>query len=201
MSLPPDPKLFAYVDQYKARKSFALPIPSSCSECSMEFPSKTTLAQHDREIHPKEPPFDDGMRERFLAIVREDPFPIKAARKIGISPHTLKRAMKVDPSFAEAVTLAEEEASEVAEQVLWNRMKAEDPWAVNKWLTKRSKERWSDDKNININVSGVIEHREGLLPHEQDILALRDTIRERARLNGTPLALENTEIIDAEIID
>lgn len=201
MSLPPDQALQAHVAEHRVKKSFFQPIPSTCTICNEDLASKTALAKHEREAHPKEPPFTDELRETYLELVRAGARPYKAARTVGVSPYTIKRAKTLDPSFAEAFELAEEEYAEVIEERLVARALADDNWAIKEFLSKRSKSRWNDDKNLNIIVSGTIEHRANLLPHEQDIMALRDTIRERARLNGTQLALENPNIIDAKIVE
>jgi hypothetical protein len=200
VSLEPDPILMAHVADHKAKPYFQA-IPSQCVDCGQEFRSKTALDKHTREVHPKEPPFNDELREDYLKLVKNGIRPLKAARRVGVSPHTVKRAMKIDPSFDEAVRLAEEEYAEEVEEVLVDRALAGDPWAVKEFLTKRSKSRWSDDKTIFVHVQGEINHRTDLLPHEKDIMQLRQTIRERAALNGTPIALDNPEIIDVEIID
>jgi len=196
----PKPELVAHVELHRAKNGFALPIPSTCEECSEPFPSKTALAQHEREVHPKEPPFNDQLREKYLTLVRSGRRPLKAARDLKVSSQTVKRAMKVDPTFAEAVALAEEEYAEEVEEVLVERALAGDPWAVKEFISKRSKSRWGDDKTLNINVSGTINHRADLLPHEQDIVELQQTVRERARLNGSPIAL-NAAIIETEIAE
>lgn len=201
VGLEPDPALIGHAGRYKAANGFRLPIPSKCEVCGGDFPSKTALKSHELEAHPKEPPFDDFLREKFLDLLRVGELPNKTARQLGISPHTVKRAMIVDPSFAEAVEMAESEAAEDVETVLRKRALAGDPWAVKEWLSKRSKDRWTDDKTLNINIRGEFTHRAELLPHENDILALQATVRERARLNGKPLPLDNPEITDAEIVE
>lgn len=202
MSLPPNPKIQAHVEKTQAKKKFLAPIPSKCKACKEEFPSKAALDKHKWAKHPTEPPFDETLREKFLVMLRGGGLPNKSIRKVGISPATLKRAMILDPAFAEAVSLAEEEAAEDIEEVLRERALAADPWAVKEWLSKRSKPRWSDDKSVdlNVNFSGEIVHRADLLDHQKKILNIQKTIQERARLNGD-LMLNNSEIIDAEIVE
>lgn len=201
MSLEPDPELVKVVMEHQAKNAIRRAIPSKCEECSTEWPSKTALDKHIREVHPKEPVFNDELREKYLDLLRVGGFPTKSARKLGISPETVKRAMRIDPTFAEAVEIAEEEGSEEIEEVFRESAKSGQPWAVTGWLKKRSARRWSDEKNINVNISGDIRHYAGLLPHEQAIMSLKETVQERARISGRTAELDNPEIIDAEVIE
>lgn len=204
MTLPVDPALEAHAQAFKASRAIPMAIPSTCEECGEACQSKTALSAHQREAHPAEPAFVDELREKYLVLIRNGRRPMKAAREVGISPYTVKRAMKIDPSFFEAVELAEAEYAEEIEEKLVERALVGDPWAVKEFLTKRSKARWSDDKTLNVNINGEIHHSGeivGRLAHEQDIFELQRTVRERARLNGKELALDNHDIIDAEVID
>lgn len=201
MNLPPDPALQGFADLYRAQKGFRAPISSTCEDCGGDFLSKTSLEQHARDVHPKEPVFDDELREQFLEKIRLGGRLWKTARALGVSPQTVKRAMKIDPSFADAVEIAEEEFAEEVEEGLRRRALAEDPWAVSKWLEKRSKSRWNDDKTVKVEVTGTVTHNHELLAHENRILALQETVRERAKLNGKRLELPNPEIIDVEVIE
>jgi hypothetical protein len=119
--LTPDPELEAVVILHKKGRQRRRPIASVCEECGDSFDSKIKLDNHLRIEHPTEPPFNDAKRDEFLNLLVKNTRFFAAARAVKISPETVKRAMRVDPSFAEKVALAEEEAAERAEVLLWEQ--------------------------------------------------------------------------------
>lgn len=199
--IEPNPELEAFAIKHKQSRALTRPIPSKCDECPEEFPSKFQLEEHVRLLHPKEPPFNDAKREEFLQKLRANVRFFAAAKAVKISPSTIKRAMKIDPAFAEAVELAEEEAAEKAEEKLWEQVEAGNMQAILKVLERRQQKRWgTEPQQINVNVSGTVTHV-GALPHQNKIAELAQRARERQALReGTP-ALANPEIIDAEIVE
>lgn len=196
--LEPDPELLAVALNHKKKNSRFQAVPSSCLECSEQLPSKVALDKHLREVHPKEPPFNDAKQAEYLNLVRSGRLPVQAAKTAGVSWAIVKKAKKLDPAFAEALEEAEEEAAEEIEVELRAAALERQPWAVKEWLNSRSKARWSPDKTVNVVHSGIVEHRPELKPHENELLELNARARERARIRGE---LSDPDIIDVEIID
>lgn len=196
--LEPDPELEAFAIVHKQQFKRKKPIPSVCEECGEQLFSKTQLADHLRTQHPTEPVFNDAKRDEFLKLLKAGTRFFKGCKAVKIAPETVKRAMKVDPTFAEAVSLAEEEAAERAEELLWEQAEAGNMTAIVRILEKRQKARWSNEQIINVQVSGEITHRPELMAHQNRILELQARAKERMALNGTS---ELDEIVDAEIVE
>jgi hypothetical protein len=185
--LEPDPELVAVAIVHKKGRQRRRPIPSVCEICNEPFDSKLKLDDHLRVVHPIEPPFNDSKRAEFLKFLVTGTRFFAACKAVKISPSTVKRAMRVDPAFLEAVELAEEEAAEKAEVWLWEQAEAGNMSAITKILDKRQAKRWADaNKTLEIKVSGSVEHKADgeLMAHQVRVLELQARAQERIALKG-----------------
>jgi len=95
-------------------------------------------------------PFTDDDREQFLELVAAKGMSIPtAAMAIGFTPTTVKRHLKDEPEFREALSEAEGIALGRVEDVVYEEAtKHHQAWAVKMWLTNRAERgRWVDERD------------------------------------------------------
>lgn len=117
---------------------------------------------------------------KFLEWVRKGEGLHKAARRLGVPYKAVEVAREAFPEFDEAVRLAEVEAAEPVETVLYQAALRGEPWAVTKWLEQRSKERWSQKTETSVTVK--VEHEVG--PRLARIGELRAELEKRRAAVG-----------------
>lgn len=126
--------------------------------------------------------------ERFVQAIANGAKPINAAIEVGWTPAQLNRRMKNDPDFVDLVRFAEEQASGIIEQVMFDKARSGSFPAMQFWLLNRDPERWRDVKRIevhqetNIQVGVVRSVKQGLV----------EMLREQgvATLQSLPAAIE-----------
>lgn len=128
--------------------------------------------------------------ERFVQAIANGAKPINAAIEVGWTPAQLNRRMKNDPDFVDLVRFAEEQASGIIEQVMFDKARSGSFPAMQFWLLNRDPERWRDVKRIevhqetNIQVGVVRSVKQGLV----------EMLREQgvATVQALPAAIEAT---------
>lgn len=102
----------------------------------------------------------------------------RAAEAVGLARSTIARALRADPEFIAAVDLAEIEACEPVEDVLYQLAMKGNIVAIQIWLYNRNPDRWRDQRNFG--KPGELERmlqnesvRDGLRPNAADKLFSR----------------------------
>jgi len=73
-----------------------------------------------------------------------------AAKNIGMDRTTIYLWQREDVKFKEAMDLAAKRCNQVIENVLFERAKKGEAWAVSKWLDNRMSDEWQDKRNLNV---------------------------------------------------
>ena len=95
----------------------------------------------------------------FIRMLSSGKSRFEAGRALNVSAYSVRQLIKEDQAFREAVLLAEEEASEPVEGVLYACAMEGQPWAVKMWLERRAPSRWgpvanaSAGEQVTMNVS------------------------------------------------
>lgn len=151
----------------------------------------------------KKPKSDKGHAdfdtEAYFALLREGKPPIMAAREVGANPELVQRRMKFDRAFREAAELAESEAAERIEEMLYTLAMKGEKWAMQEWLKKRYKDRWGDDPTV-VQHQGTVNHEIGAAPLLDQIAALEAVLKGRAELTEGNQS-DSIDIVDAEIVE
>ena len=79
----------------------------------------------------------------FIRMLSSGKSRFEAGRALNVSAYSVRQLIKEDQAFREAVLLAEEEASEPVEGVLYACAMEGQPWAVKMWLERRAPSRWA----------------------------------------------------------
>ncbi len=95
--------------------------------------------------------FNDVMKDKLLDMLIEGVRPSQAMKALGLSMSVYYDHYNTDPDFAAMVDQAEEHATDVIENSLWQRAKEGNVEAIKEWLHNRRSSRWADSKNINLN--------------------------------------------------
>lgn len=92
--------------------------------------------------------FDDKKKQAYLDLLQQGGRRHASARAVGITPQTVVNHMHADPTFAEAVSLAEMEADDEVEDALRTAAISGNVTAALAWLYSRRPERWQDMRHI-----------------------------------------------------
>lgn len=118
---------------------------------------------------PKERhPFSPMLKEDFVTLLRKGKLRFEACRQLEVTPTQVQYAYRNDPDFRADVDSALLEATEPIEGALYQAALAGEPWAVQKWLQHRDKERWGP------------QEQKITVTHELDGTALRESVAELA---------------------
>jgi hypothetical protein len=140
--------------------------------------------------------FDASVRDQYVELLRQGRRRHEAARLVGVTPRTVSRRRKDDPAFDEECILAEQEATEKVEDVLYASALNGEPWAVQMVLKARDRDRWGERKSVDVAVSGtvVVEVESG--ERLERIRALEAELRRRALQ-----AADDGDIVDAVLVE
>ncbi len=141
-------------------------------------------------------PFDEiaGVTE-FLAYLEAGQGPLTAAYAVDWTPNQLKARM-ADDEFAELVSYTQGRLTESIEEVVVDRAKAGNRWAVEMYLFNRAPDRWSPPRQkVDVNRSSNV--RVSLVA--SSVEAVRQLIA------SDPAALQPggalDDIVEGEIVD
>lgn len=139
--------------------------------------------------------FDRDAKLKYVALLAAGHMRREAARVLGVSWRTVADHMQADEEFREEVEEAEAQATETVEKVLFDRAKQGEPWAVKEWLAKRDKQRWGDKVDVDVTVSGTVDHT-----IKVDQAGIKELA---ARLERRRLELEpgDPDVIDVDPVD
>lgn len=107
------------------------------------------------------PGFGESEKRSYVALVRAGSGLVRSARRLGVSPATVRAARKSDAVFDADVRDAQAEAAEPIEDVLYEAAQRGEPWAVQMWLKGALRERWSDKLEVAVEHSGTVEIEAG----------------------------------------
>ena len=137
--------------------------------------------------------FDVSVRSQFLNLLRTGVRRHAAARSLGVHPDTVRNARRRDPLFDEDCILAEQEAVESIENELWEAAtERKEPWAIQMLLKQLDPDRWREKKQLDVNVSGVVELDAGVLLER--VMELQGRLHERAFERGEVIDVESMEV-------
>lgn len=135
--------------------------------------------------------------ELYLDHIRSGKARLAAARLCGIEDtRFIKKRLQFDQSFRELVELAEEEAAEKIEEMLWTLANNGERWAMEMWLKKRNKDRWGEDVSV-VRHEGTVVQELSAAPLVDQILALQAVLDKRAELTTG----NSQSIIDVEVVE
>lgn len=194
MPLKPNPELVAAAEAKRAQASRGKRPPDAvCTKCGDPFGSGAELEEHTIEKHPTGI-FTPQVQEQFLMSLRDGKRRHSTARKLGVSPSLVAKFLELNPAFARAVQMAEEEYIELVETALYDAALNKEPWAVKEVLTKRNAKRWGDPgQKITVEHTGTVTHEIDDGHRAQQISTITERLRQRALMDGN--------IIDAEIVE
>lgn len=131
--------------------------------------------------------FNATKRAEYLNLLRQGHRRQRAARAIGVVPSTVARYAQQDPTFVEAVSLAEMEAHEAVEESLYNTALAGNTTAIIFYLTNRMPDEWRDRRNARVIVNP------GQQADSRDVIEVPSTL-------GEALGLAAGDEIDAALL-
>jgi hypothetical protein len=94
--------------------------------------------------------FNDVMKDKLLDMIIEGVRPSQAMKALGLSMSVYYDHYNTDPDFAAMVDQAEEHATDIIENSLWQRAKEGNVEAIKEWLHNRRSNKWTDSKNIKV---------------------------------------------------
>ena len=99
--------------------------------------------------------FDDKTKARFVELTKRGRPPALAAEDVGFTWATVRKHMKDDPDFLaaydQAVLVVDSRVAEVAYDLA---VSGDSPASTWKWLERRQRAEWADQKNVTHTVSG-----------------------------------------------
>jgi hypothetical protein len=97
--------------------------------------------------------FDKEMQAKFCDCIAHGLRISQAAKSCGINRSTYLDYYSSDPEFKRAVDEAEEAATDVIENALFEAAAGGDVKAQQVWLFNRRKHAWSDSKNLKVDAN------------------------------------------------
>lgn len=131
---------------------------------------------------------DPDKWQEYLGAIRVGQGKHKAAARVGTTARKVSAWLKTRPEQQEDLTDAEDAATELVEERLYEAALAGEPWAVSQWVRNRAPERWKAEQKANgLNV-GTINVLSGVDPEQ-----LSNMMRE-LKETTTPPAIETTAV-------
>jgi hypothetical protein len=139
--------------------------------------------------------FDAAAQDRFISLLKLGHGRTRAAEAVGIHPETMRRFARGNPTFKQRIMDAERTIVDEAEQKIIEAMREGEPWAISKILERLDRNKWGDKKQLDVNVSGEIDHTHiAKLPVGEQVEEIERLMAERRE------ALD-MGAIEAEVID
>lgn len=161
-------------------------------EQNPEIAAHVQQFRDSRDLAKAAAKFTDEKREEYLRLRRMGKGHYTTCRTIGIGEAAVRTYLRLNPEFGQEVTAAEHEFLEGIEDVLFEKAKDGEFGPIKEVLSKRNREKWGDDKTVNVNHTGRIEIEAG--PAMARIAALQERLEARALTQGDV-------VIDAEIVE
>lgn len=120
--------------------------------------------------------FTDLDKRRFVRLVAKGKGRPEAAEKVGFAWSTIRKHLKEDPTFAEAVADAESELNEVVEGVLLELVLDKNLGAIQYWLNNRDPARWRDAKTVKTELTGA--GGGPIMLVQANVIALREVLND-----------------------
>ena len=104
--------------------------------------------------------FDAKKKAAYIALLEKGGRRHVSARSVGITPQTVVNHMHSDPTFADAVSLAEMESDDEVEDSLRMAAISGNVTAALAWLYSRRPERWRDMRKVTLPIDITIWQRD-----------------------------------------
>lgn len=98
--------------------------------------------------------FNQAAKDRYLTLIARGRMPRMAAEDIGFTWGTIRRHLKEDADFAEAMDEAQRRALEPIEEVLYDMALERDLGAIKEVLHNRAPEDWRDARVVQQQITG-----------------------------------------------